>query len=134
MEILLYISVVIAVIAILALATFIFVTVKSAKTTFSKVQVTLDSLESQLNGITTETETLLNQTNKIATDINEKSEKVDVLFDGVKGVGSTIQSFNKTLSTFTDNINAEAIPENGQASQVAKWGSVILDLWQKKKQ
>lgn len=132
MNIFLSISIAIAVIAIVVLVVFVIIAYKSIKRTYDDMAVTIKELEQQMNSITTETTALLNKTNKIADDVSEKSAKLDVLFDGVRGVGTTVQSFNNTLKNFSSRIKTSNTDEEGNASQVLKWGNVLIDLWKKK--
>lgn len=132
MDIFLYIAAAVAVIAIVVFVIFMIVAYKSIKSTYDDMAVTLKELESQMNSITDETTALLTKTNDLAEDMNEKSAKLDVLFDGVRGVGTTVQSFNSTLRNFSTRIKQTDSDENGNASEVLKWGNVLIDLWKKK--
>lgn len=130
----LYIAAGVFVAAVVILVIYIMVTWKATRETQNDIKKTMDEIKNQLDGVSTEATALLQKTNQLAEDVNEKSAKLDVLFDGVKGVGSSVQSFNDTLKNFSTKMKTTASTETEDASQVVKWGTVLMDLWQRKKE
>ncbi|MEQ6378431.1 DUF948 domain-containing protein [Bacillaceae bacterium S4-13-58] len=128
---LLYIAALIVAIAFAILVFFIGRTLKSAQKTLSQVANTLDGLEKQLEGISIETTSLLNKTNLLAEDIQEKSQKLNSVVDGVQGVGTTIQQFNQSLRSISGDIHDAANQNKENVVQAMQWGNVALDLWKK---
>jgi len=133
MNMFLYIAIGIFVVAFVVLVVYAIMTLKSYKDMEKNVSKTLDELQIQMEGITSETTSLLKKANNLVDDVDNKSAKLDALFDGIKGIGMTIQSFNDTLKNLSSSINASTTNDNENASQVVKWGTVLMDLWQKNK-
>ncbi|QDP40899.1 DUF948 domain-containing protein [Radiobacillus deserti] len=133
MEILLYIAALIAAVAFAVLVIYLSKVLKATQRTMSNVANTLEGLEKQMEGITIETTALLNKTNKLAEDINEKSLKMNTLFDGIKGIGQTVQEFNESLKTLSSSVSNTAEKNKNATAQAMKWGTVALDLWNKRK-
>src|SRR5690625_1961243 len=133
MEIMLYIAAIIAAAAFVVLVVYAIVTRKEAKKTMSNVHETLNSLDKQMQGVTTEATQLLNKTKRLAEDLNQKSEKVDGLFDGAKNIGKSVKGFNQSLKQLSNSISKTASEDPEKVSQAVKWGSAIIDLWKKKK-
>ncbi|HLR51260.1 MAG TPA: DUF948 domain-containing protein [Candidatus Avamphibacillus sp.] len=133
MNMFLYIAIGIFVVAFVVLVVYAIMTLKSYKDMEKNVSKTLDELQIQMEGITSETTSLLKKANNLVDNVDNKSAKLDSLFDGIKGIGMTIQSFNDTLKKLSSSINASSANDNENASQVVKWGTVLMDLWQKNK-
>lgn len=129
----LYIAIGIFVAAVVVLIVTMLMTWKSARQTQGRMADTMDGLKDQVEGLTTEANQLVNKANHLADDVNQKSAKLDVLVDGLKEVGVTLQSFNSTLRNFSAQMETPAVNKTEDASQVVKWGTVLMDLWQQKK-
>lgn len=128
---LLYVAALIVAIAFAILVFYIGRTLKSAQKTLSQVANTLDGLENQLEGISKETTALLNKTNHLAEDIQEKSQKLNTVVDGVQGIGTTIQQFNESLRSLSGDIHSAADRNKENVVQAVQWGNVAVDLWKK---
>ena len=133
MEILLYIAALIAAVAFAVLVIYLAMTLKASTRTLNNVANTLEGLEKQMQGITSETTELLHKTNVLADDVSQKTAKLDGLFDGVKGIGETVQDFNKTLKQFSSSVSRAAVENQDKASQAVTWGAALFDLIKKKK-
>lgn len=133
MGILIGIAVAIVVIALCILVYFVVGAINEAKEVMATVDSTIESLDEQLKGITTETTFLLQHANRLANDINEKSVKLNGLFDGIKGIGETIQEFNESLNTISLNITKSALKDQEKASQAVKWGIAAMNVLKRKK-
>jgi uncharacterized protein YoxC len=72
MEILLYLAAIIAAVAFAVLVIYLAKTLKASTRTLNNVANTLESLEKQMQGITTETTELLHKTNALADDVIKK--------------------------------------------------------------
>lgn len=99
MEILLYISAVIAALAILLIAIFIVSTLKSAKQTMDEVSETLKRVEGKVNGVTQKAESLVDRTNHIAEDAEQKLQAFNSLAETAKNFENTT---NHLQSSFDD--------------------------------
>lgn len=133
MIIILYIAALIFALAFAVLVVYLGKTLKAAQHTLESVANTLDGIEHQMQGITRETTDLLHKTNELAEDIKGKSAKLDVVFDGVKGIGETVQEFNESLRTLSAEITRTAKQEDDKVAQTVKWGAAIIDLVKRNK-
>lgn len=133
MEGLLYIAAIIVAVAFAVLVVFLAMTLRASQRTLNNVADTLENLEKQVEGITTETTDLLKKTNQLAEDAQNKSAKLNGVFDGIKGIGETTKEFSDSLGNITRNISRTASESEEKASQALTWGSALLDLWKKKK-
>ena len=133
MEIVLYVAIIIAVIALVVLTIYIINTLKVTKQFLNDVTTTLDGIETQMKGVTDETTALLTKTNRLADDVEEKSAKVDQLIDGAKGIGETMNEFDQSLQQLTNSISRASQEEHEKTSQAVKWGASILEYVFKKK-
>ena len=91
MDILLYISALIAALSLLLIAIFVVITLKSAKQTMGEVSETLKRVENKIGGITKQSEQLLEKTNQIARDAELKMRNFESL-------STTARDFNKTTN------------------------------------
>ncbi|WP_188206459.1 DUF948 domain-containing protein [Alkalibacillus aidingensis] len=135
---LLHIAALIAAIAFaigfIVLVIYISRTLKSVTKTLDNVASTVKGFEEQMEGVSKETERLLNKTNRLAEDITEKTEKMDVLFDGIKGIGYTVNQFNESLQKLSEEIQDQANEHAAQTSQTIKWGEAAIHLWKRYKE
>ena len=133
MGIMIGIAVLIVAVAIAVLIYYVIGAIVEAKKMIATIDTTMDSLDEQLKGITTETTILLQHTNRLADDINDKSTKLNGIFDGIKGIGETIQEFNESLNTISMNITQSASKDQEKASQAVKWGIAAMNMFKKNK-
>lgn len=130
MVIILYIAALIAAIAFAVLVGFIIITLKPA---LYQITSTVESMKKQMEDLTTETTALLNKTNKLADDMHYKSTKLNGLFDGIKGIGETVNDFNQSLRRISTHITTAAAKDQDKAAQAVKWGAALMNLWKKNK-
>jgi uncharacterized protein YoxC len=133
MIILLYIAALIVAIAFAVLVIYISKVLKETKRTMAHVADTLEGLERQMEGITIETTALLNKTNKLAEDVSEKSLRMNTLVDGIKGIGDTVQDFNRSLRGVSSRITSMSEENKDATAQAVKWGTIALEFWKKRK-
>lgn len=129
----LYIAALIAAVAFAVLVIFLARTLTAVRRTMNNVADTLEGVEKQMEGITLETTALLNKTNKLAEDVGEKSQKLNTLVDGVKGIGDTVQEFNHSIRSVSRGLTQSANTNTDTATQAMKWGQVAINLWKKAK-
>ncbi|GAA4072917.1 DUF948 domain-containing protein [Amphibacillus indicireducens] len=133
MENLLYISAIIFALAFVALVVYLIKVLKETERTMGSVANTLEGLEKQMEGITTETTLLLNRTNALADDISDKSQRLNGLVDSVSGLGTTITGFNQSLQQFSNSVTGIALDNKEETAQLVKWGTVIMELINKRR-
>jgi uncharacterized protein YoxC len=123
-EIILYLSVALVAIAFFILVVYLVKTLKRVQDTLQSLTKTIEGMEKQVNEIGTETSQLLHKTNAVADDVQKKMESLNRLFDTVKQVGATIQTFNDSL--------AKQLSSNEQkVIQAVQWGNAFLEIWGK---
>ncbi|MCZ0703238.1 uncharacterized protein YoxC [Natronobacillus azotifigens] len=133
MIIILYIAALIFALAFTALVVYLIKVLKETERTMGSMANTLEGLETQMEGITTETTLLLNRTNQLAEDINDKSQRLNTVVDSVKGIGDTVNSFNQSIRNVSSTISHVAEKNKEETAQVIKWGTVVMQLFNKRK-
>lgn len=131
---LLYVAALIVALAFALIAIYLVKTMNSVSRTLDSVSNTLDGFEEQMKGITHETTELLHKTNELAEDVQGKTAKLDVVFDGVKGIGETVKDFNESLQTLSSEITRTADQQDDKVAKTVKWGAAIVDIFQRRKQ
>lgn len=126
-KILLYLSVALIAIAFFLLVIYLIKTLKTVQGTLQSLTKTIEGMEKQIQAIGTETAELLHKTNAVVDDVQKKVESVNVLFEAVKQVGSTVQTFNDALTKkWTAN--------EQKLVQAVQWGNAFLGIWEKWKE
>ncbi len=137
MIIILYLSVALIAVAFLILVISLTKTLKSMKITMDRVSKTMEDLEGQLQGITSETTLLLHKTNELAEDIQNKSEKLNTVVYAVQDIGTTIKEFNGSIRKVSSNLSTQVVHNQDKIAQLLQWGSVLKELkdkWMEKKE
>jgi uncharacterized protein YoxC len=96
----------------------------------------MSGLEGQLQGVTRETTELLHKTNGLASDIQQKSEKLNSVVDAVKNVGESVNGLNTSVRRITSSISTEVERNEDKIAQVVQWSNVafgIRDKWKERK-
>jgi len=132
-EIILYIAALITAIAFAVLVGYLAITLKSIKKTLDQTTHTIESLEKQIEGITTESTSLLHKTNQLAEDMHHKSTKLNSVFDGIKEIGETVSDFNNSLQKISTHISNIATEDKEKVAQAVKWGSALINFWKRKR-
>lgn len=131
MEWLLYVSVAVIAIAFLILVIYIIQMLKSLKSTLDHVATTIESLETQFEGITSETTELLHRTNRLADDIQDKSLALNSVVDRVKEVGDSIGTLNQSIKNITHRVVQGTENYSDQVEKAVEWSSAALKIWHK---
>lgn len=104
LEILLYVSAVIAALSLLLIAIFVVTTLKSAKKTMGDVSETLKRVETKISGITTNAETLMERTNQIAKDADHKLQSLNNLTTSAKELSESTTYMNESIQKVSDKV------------------------------
>lgn len=104
MEILLYVSALIASLSLLFIVIFVIITLKSAKQTMGEVSETLKRVETKLTGITEQSEQLMEKTNRIADDAENKLQTLNSLSDSAKKLGNSTDHMNRSILAISDDV------------------------------
>ena len=127
------IAALIAALAFAVLVIYLAMVLKAVQRTMNDVADTMEGMEKQLEGITTESAALLSKTNRLAEDISDKSQRLNTLVDGVQGIGESVKDFNNTLRTVSNQVSVAADNNKETAAQAMNWGTVAMKLWKQKK-
>lgn len=127
------IAVIIVAVAFAVLVLYLAQTLKATQRTMNNVADTLEGLEKQIEGITTETTLLLQKTNDLAEDVNQKTAKLDSMFEGVEVIGDSFHGITKTISRLTATLTNRPDEDYQKASEAVKWGTAIFSILKKKK-
>jgi uncharacterized protein YoxC len=137
MIIILYLSVALIAVAFLILVIYVSKMLKSLQSTLTDVSKTLNGLENQLEGVTSETTVLLRKTNALADDFQQKTESLNSVVEAVKEVGTTVHKFNGSLQNITNSFDRQVEQSKEKVSQIVQWSNVLLELkdkWQAKRE
>lgn len=134
MEAILYISALIVALAFAILVIYLIKTLKSATKTLENTSATVEALEKQLRGITTESELLLKKTNALADDLQQKSESLNTVFGAAKELGESMKTLNQSVHQVSDKISDQTSRNAETVSQAVQWGQAVLDFYTKFKQ
>jgi len=104
LEILLYVSALIAALSLLLIAVFVVITLKSAKQTIGEVSETLKRVETKLGGITEKSEQLMEKTNRIAEDAEKKLQTLDSLSTSAKDLGDSTNYMSQSIRQISDKV------------------------------
>lgn len=130
MIVILYIAALIFALAFAALVIFVIV---SLNPILKEVDDTLSVMKEEVNNITVESTELLKKTNRLADDIENKSAKLNGLFDGIKGIGETVKDLNSSIKQVSTRVSSTLVNEQDKISQFVKWGTALLNLRRKNK-
>ncbi|ALA54311.1 DUF948 domain-containing protein [Shouchella clausii] len=134
MEAILYISALIVALAFAILVIYLIKTLKSATKTLENTSATVEALEKQLRGITTESELLLKKTNVLADDLQQKSESLNTVFGAAKELGESMKTLNQSVHQVSTKISDQTSRNAETVSQAVQWGQAVLDFYTKFKQ
>lgn len=130
MIVILYIAALIFSLAFAALVIFIIV---SLNPILKEVDDTLSVMKEEVNNITVESTELLKKTNRLADDIENKSAKLNGLFDGIKGIGETVKDLNTSIKQVSTKVSTTLTKEQDKIAQFTKWGTALLNLRRRNK-
>ncbi|ANB62090.1 hypothetical protein GFC30_3105 (plasmid) [Anoxybacillus amylolyticus] len=126
-NIILYLSVALIAVAFFLLVIYLIKTLKTVQGTLQSLTKTIEGMEKQIQAIGTETAQLLHKTNAVVDDVQKKVESINVLFEAVKQIGSTVQTFNDALvKKWTAN--------EQKLVQAFQWSNAFLEIWGKWKE
>lgn len=129
MEIILYVSALIAAIAFAVLAAYLGNTLVAMRKTLLSLAHTTAALEKQLQGVTYETEQLLHKTNALAEDIQQKSQSLNKVVKSVEGISTTIDSINGRLAQATNSVVHQVEQNADKVAQVMQWGTAAIEVY-----
>jgi uncharacterized protein YoxC len=133
-KIILYLSVALIAISFFLLVVYIARTLVVLQETIRRLTATIDSLEKQMQGITSETTQLLKKTNMLANDVQQKIEGLNSIVRAVSDVSSTVQSFNQSLQQISTSVTKQVETHQEKVVKVMQWGNAFLEIWEKWKE
>lgn len=127
------IAAIIVAVAFAVLVLYLAQTLKATQRTLDNVANTLEGVEKQMEGITTETTLLLQKTNDLAEDVNQKTARLDSLFEGVEVIGDSFHGLTKTVSRLTTSLTNKSNDDIEKATEAIKWGSALFSFFKRNK-
>lgn len=131
MEWIISVSVAIIAIAFCVLVYYVVTTLKTFAKSLERLTATVDRLEGKVDEITTETTGLIKKVNTLTDDVQEKSAKLNKIFDFSEEIAKTIYKFNESLSDISAGILKQVRENQDKIVQVIQWGNIILELKEK---
>lgn len=127
------IAVIIVAVAFAVLVLYLAQTLKATQRTMNNVADTLEGLEKQIEGITTETTLLLQKTNDLVEDVNQKTAKLNSTFEGVEVIGDSFNGLTKTVTRLTASLRNKSDEDIEKAAEAIKWSTAIFSFFKKRK-
>ncbi|WP_461479698.1 DUF948 domain-containing protein [Paenibacillus sp. PvR148] len=131
------ISVAVAAGAFVALVIFIIMTLRSVSELLVQTNTTIQEIQGQIQGISTEAAELLRHTNEVTMDVRNKLHSIDPVVYSVKNIGDAVQEVTSSLkqasATVADQIDMKVAKDNPRGSdavvRIMQALPVVLDLW-----
>lgn len=133
MGVILYSALAIAIIALLILMIYAVILVFNTKKTMDEVRETLGKINHQVNGVTEDAREVVRDSKGLVADLTQKSNQLDGLIQGAKGIGDTVEDFNKSLQQLSNIISKHSKEDQEKAAQAVKWGASIFEYWNNRK-
>ena len=133
MGVILYSALAIAIIALLILMIYAVILVFNTKKTMDEVRETLGKINHQVNGVTEDAREVVQDSKGLVADLTQKSTQLDGLIQGAKGIGDTVEDFNKSLQQLSNIISKHSKEDQEKAAQAVKWGASIFEYWNNRK-
>jgi uncharacterized protein YoxC len=130
-KIILYASIALIAVSFFILVIYIARTLTVLQETIRRLTATIDHLDKEVQGITTETTQLLKKTNALADDVQKKVEGLNSLVHAVSDVGATVQSFNRSLRQFSSAVTTKVETHREKMVKVMQWGNAFIEIWEK---
>ncbi|WP_152657275.1 DUF948 domain-containing protein [Oceanobacillus sp. CFH 90083] len=133
MEAILYSALAIVIAALLILIIYMVILLFNTKKTMDEVLKTLGKIDHQVKGVSGEATEVVQKSKGLVEDLTQKSSQLDGLIQGAKGIGDTVEDFNKSLQQLSNIISKHSKEEQEKAAQAVKWGASIFEYWNKRK-
>lgn len=127
------IGIIVFVVVLVAIAVYVVQTLKAAQRALNNVADTLEGVERQVEGITTETTLLLQKTNDLAEDVNHKVARLNSVFEGVEEVGDTFNNLTRSMKKLSNSISVSSEEDVEKATEAVKWSTAIMNIWRNRK-
>src|SRR5699024_10443956 len=123
------IGIIVFVVVLVAIAVYVVQTLKAAQRALNNVADTLEGVERQVEGITTETTLLLQKTNDLAEDDNNKVVRLNSVFEGIDEVGDTFNNLTSSMKKLSKSISVSTEDDVEKSTDSVKWNIVIMNIW-----
>lgn len=104
MEILLYLSAIIAAVSLLLIAIFVIAALRKAKIMMNEVSETVARMENKLSGITAKSDQLMEKTNRIASDVESKVQRMESVAQSAENIGQASENLNRSFQSISEQI------------------------------
>lgn len=129
MDILLYISAIIAALAFLLIAVFVVITLKSTKQTMSEVSETLKRVETKVSGVATKAESLVDKTNQITQNAEQKLEAFDNLSKAAQKLDDTTNDLQASFQNVAKQISTPPVKQGKMVEQASVLTETISRIY-----
>ncbi|GIO24450.1 DUF948 domain-containing protein [Oceanobacillus sp. J11TS1] len=133
MEVILYSALAIAIIALLILIIYLVILLVNTKKTMDQVLETLGRINHQVKDVAADANQVVDRSKGLVDDLTQKSSQLDGLILGAKGIGDTVEDFNKSLQQLSNIISKHSKEDQEKAAQAVKWGASIFEYWNRRK-
>ena len=123
----------IAALAFVVLVFFLARVLSNVNRTLGSVANTTENLERQLDGITMEVTALLHKTNRLVDTVEEKTELLAPVAHALDELGTSLNEVTESVRTVSSSVHVAADENKEQIAQAVRWGSVAVELFNKKK-
>ncbi|MFD1066761.1 DUF948 domain-containing protein [Oceanobacillus locisalsi] len=134
MEVILYSALAIAIAALLILVIYMVILLFNTKKTMDEVLQTLGKIDHQVKDVTGEATEVVQKSKGLVDDLTQKSNQLDGIIQGARGIGDTVEDFNKSLQQLSNIISKHSKEDQEKAAQAVKWGASFFEYWNKRKQ
>ncbi|WP_080875005.1 DUF948 domain-containing protein [Oceanobacillus timonensis] len=134
MEVILYSALGIAIAALLILIIYMVILLFNTKKTMDEVLQTLGKIDHQVKDVTGEATEVVQKSKGLVDDLTQKSNQLDGIIQGARGIGDTVEDFNKSLQQLSNIISKHSKEDQEKAAQAVKWGASFFEYWNKRKQ
>ncbi|AKG04078.1 hypothetical protein AAV35_004265 [Salimicrobium jeotgali] len=126
MDILTYVAIGVAVLALIVLAVYAVKTISTVKKTMNQANETVEGVQERTEGITTGVTTLQEKGESLTEKLNNHKELLDETIAQIKTPASKKDDFDKALSDVpTSNVRADS----QEVNEVFGWVHAVLDVW-----
>lgn len=132
MEILLYLSAIIAALALVLIAVYLIITLKTVMNKTTQITNTIERTEKKIDSVSSKAETLMNKADSIADDAQNKLKAFDGVAESVGQLKASIHYMDQSLNEVSERLQSQGKPDKAMKDTL-KWGDTAISLFGKYK-
>ena len=132
MEILLYASAIIAALALVLIAVYVIIALKTVMKQANQITDLLTSTEKKVTAVTTRADTLMSKAESLTEDAQHKMDAFNGLTDAFGQLKASMHYMDESLQAVSERFNKQGEP-NKAMRDTLKWGDTALSLFSKYK-